>query len=101
MKDYIWKVLEENLKEKGETDLEKENWDTFWSWNNKRQRTIKTGEKGIKVKVKNIPTRVYLGMGIPQFEIDKNGNQKPKIRNRSFNKSFFNIRQTELKQGEI
>ena len=97
MKDDTWSALLPELKKVGKEDLSKENWDTWWCWNNQRQRTILSKSKGVKVLVKK-PMRQF-HRNIPQTEI-VNGIEKPMIRHSTFNKSFFHISQTKLKGTE-
>ena len=96
MSDKVWGFLKEELKLRGNNNLNKEDWDTYWGWNSKRQRNIKYKEKGVKIQVE-APMRMF-SQGAPMFETDKNGNKKPLIRQHSFGKSFFHISQTELKR---
>ena len=48
MKDDTWSALLPELKKVGKEDLSRENWDTWWCWNNLRQRTILPKSKGGK-----------------------------------------------------
>ena len=90
----MWNKLLGVLKQIQHEDLERENWDTYWGWNNRRQRTITKGSKGVRIEVKGEPMRQFYD-GVPLTEI-VNGKERPKIRVSTFNKSFFNIKQTEL-----
>ena len=49
MKDIMWNELLPVLKKMQHQDLEREKWDTWWSWNNQRKRTIIKGSKGVKL----------------------------------------------------
>jgi len=95
MKDIMWNELLPVLKKMQHEDLERENWDTWWGWNNQRQRTITKGSKGVKISVVGKPMRKFHA-GAPLTEI-VNGKERPMIRIQSFDKSFFNLKQTELK----
>ena len=97
MKDDTWSLLLPELKKVGKDDLSRENWDTWWCWNNLRQRTILPKSKGVKVLVKKPMRQFYWGK--PLTEIVK-GKEKPKIRHSTFNKSFFHISQTKLRGTE-
>ena len=45
--EKIKSLLSSKLDEIDHEDKELENWDTWWGWNNQRQRTIKSKSKGV------------------------------------------------------
>jgi hypothetical protein len=95
MKDKMWNELLKVLKKSKEKKLMQEDWDTWWGWNNTRQRTIKKGAKGVRI-IMETPMRKF-SRGCPLTETNKKGKVVPMIRMSKFKKSFFNIDQTELK----
>jgi hypothetical protein len=101
MIDTLWNLLETELKTSNYPPEKccRVDWGTYWEFTNKRQRNVKKGEKGVRVSVKNLPCPVF-NKGEVVTEIDKNGKERPMIRNNHFKKSFFHIDQTEHK-GDI
>jgi hypothetical protein len=95
MRQETWDLLKEELVNRGtEPDrMMKEDWGTFWNFYNLRKRQVIKGQKGTKILIEGACPCFYNGAVI--METDKNGNQKPMIREQSFNKSFFHISQTQ------
>jgi len=95
MREGTWELLQEELVSRGtESDkLVKEDWGTFWNFKEKRNRKVIKGQKGTKILIEGACPCFNDGEVI--METDKNGNQKPMIREQRFNKSFFHIPQTQ------